>query len=127
MRAKWRISKTLHGREQSPITREADPRRDPARLALVRSLGCAVKLYPFPGATPCRGGIEAHHPTGAGMALTDDDRKAFGLCLQHHVPEFHGLTGAFKGWTKARRREWQTRMSEAYARGCALVAGGKES
>jgi hypothetical protein len=115
MRAKWKLSKVPPGHIYDPVTRERDPDRDPQHLAFLRSLPCAVLAHPLPGATRCRYGVEAHHPTGAGMALRDGDTRAFSLCHGHHM-EFHDLRGTFRGWTKAQRRDWQERMSDAYAR-----------
>lgn len=113
MRSKWRLSKDVFGRKRDRIEKAEDD-SDPEYLAWVRMQRCAVSAFPFPGATPCRGGIEAHHPTGAGLALKAPDREAFALCHVHHVEELHGHSGAFKAWPKSRLKAWQLEISERY-------------
>lgn len=48
----------------------------------------------------------AHHKTGAGMGLRASDLDAMPLCHGCHMA-FHDGKGPFKGWGKARRRQWQ--------------------
>lgn len=75
------------------------------RLAFVRSLPCASCGRHPPS--------EAHHPTGAGLALKADDAEAFPLCSRCHR-DFHDLRGKFRDWDKAARRLWQRTMSALY-------------
>jgi len=113
---KWKLKKTLATAEKparEPCYVRDKEGEDPEYLGWVRSLPCAVKAYPFPGSTPCRGPIEAHHPTGAGLALKAPDRDAFALCNRHHG-EFHGNCGTFKGWLKSRLRDWQRRTTRLH-------------
>lgn len=116
MNRKWLTKKALPGQVRTVTRASKDPKADPDYLEWVRTQPCAVALFPFLGATPCRGPIEAHHPIGAGMALKNADREAFALCQQHHVPEFHALKGAFYGWLKSRLKTWQREMSREYQR-----------
>ncbi len=83
--------------------------RDPRHLAHIRTQSCCAGML----LTPCYGPVEAHHRTGAGLALKADDHEVMPLCLQHHR-EFHGACGAFRDWTKAQRKEWQENMVQLY-------------
>jgi len=116
MRAKWKLSKVPPGRMYDPVLRERDPDDDPAHLAFIRSLPCAVRAHPLPGSTRCRYGIEAHHPTGAGTGLRDGDKRAIPLCGWHHREELHRFAGSFVGWSKERVHEWERAMSDLYER-----------
>jgi hypothetical protein len=77
---------------------------DPDYIGRVKALPCAVDGCRSPWQ-------DAHHPTGAGMALRSSDLYAIPLCHAHHMA-FHSLSGPFKGWTKAKIREWQLERSE---------------
>lgn len=57
--------------------------------------------------------MEAHHPTGAGLALKADDSKAFPLCVKHHR-ERHDHQGYFKELSKAERKLWEAEMVATY-------------
>lgn len=63
---------------------------------------------------PCRAcgrkdGICAHHRTGAGTAVKDDDHETFPLCwLCHQL--FHSLSGMFADWDKELQHAWQDAM-----------------
>lgn len=116
MNKKWRLSKDIQGRELDPITRVRNPRKDATHLRWVRSLPCAVQAHPLPGATRCRFVIEAHHPTGAGAALKDADRRAIPLCAKHHREELHLFAGTFAGWSKEQLHEWERAHSDLYER-----------
>ncbi|HEX4334642.1 MAG TPA: hypothetical protein VH062_01945 [Polyangiaceae bacterium] len=116
MNKKWLLSKDIYGREHDPITRERDPESDPKHLAWIRSLPCAVLAHPLPGSTRCRFPVEAHHPTGAGLALRDGDAGAIPLCGKHHREELHLFAGSFLGWSKERIHEWERAMSDLYER-----------
>jgi hypothetical protein len=50
--------------------------------------------------------VEAHHRTGAGLALRAHDREQIPLCYRHHR-EFHDAAGYFRGWLKEQRDQWQ--------------------
>lgn len=68
----------------------------------VRSRYCL--LTPVGG---CDGPVEAHHAgRDRGMGQRADDSTAVPLCHRHHVCDWHGATGAFKGWSRAQRRAW---------------------
>ncbi len=68
----------------------------------VRGLPCLV-IYLAP---PCLGDVVAHHAgIGRGMGQKADDDTCVPLCQGHHM-EWHAMCGYFKGWDKARRREW---------------------
>ena len=88
--------------------------KDPEHLAALRKMNCAM-TSPLNGIpVGCSGPIEAHHRTGAGLALKADDHEAFPLCLRHHR-DFHDAKGIFAKWTKTERKEWQNRMVAEYA------------
>lgn len=114
MRKKWRLTKNIVGRKLDPITRERNPKDNPERRAWLHTLPCAVKSHPFPGATPCAGEVQVHHPTGAGMGLKDDDNNAFPLCRRHHTDEFHPVCGSFRGWVHDQLKKWQRDMTRIY-------------
>jgi 5-methylcytosine-specific restriction endonuclease McrA len=60
---------------------------------------CCRCGYPPPSAV--------HHVTlDRGLSQRAPDDQVLPLCGQCHV-EFHSATGAFKGWDRERRREWQ--------------------
>lgn len=118
MRKKWRLSKQIAGAKRDPITRRPDPRADPMHLDWIRSQPCALRTHPLPGVTPCEGRpIEAHHPTGSGLALRAPDSEAIPLCPGHHRGELHRVRGTFKWWTRARLKAWQREMSARYSGG----------
>lgn len=114
MNRKWLLSKDIQGREHDAITRERDPKEDPAHLVWIRSLPCAVLAHPLPGATRCRFPVEAHHPTGAGQALRDGDRRALPLCGKHHREELHLFAGSFVGWSKEEVHAWENALAQMY-------------
>jgi hypothetical protein len=131
MKAKWKLKKTV----AIPLApkHRFKPKRivlvdglvpwkkagvDPVHLTWIREQPCALRRYPIPGATRCRGKVEAHHHTGGrGRGQISPDRKAFPLCARHHRPEFHDATGTFATWKKAQRRAWQDEMVEKYREG----------
>ena len=86
-------------------------KRDRPYLEWVRTLPCAVLA--LLRRTPCFGPIEAHHPTGSGLALKSPDRAAFPLCRGHHR-EFHDARGTFREWKKELRKSWQADRSTYY-------------
>jgi hypothetical protein len=61
----------------------------------------------------CSGPIDAHHKTGAGLALKANDRETIPLCHGHHM-DFHAQRGCFRNWDKARRKDWQGAMIAHY-------------
>jgi len=46
------------------------------------------------------------------MGQKAPDRRSFGLCSLAHR-EWHDLRGCFAGWTRERRRAWETEQVEA--------------
>lgn len=79
---------------------------DAERLTWLRSCPCAKCKRAAPS--------EAHHHTGRrALSRRASDEDAMPLCLQCHR-DFHGATGAFKGWTKRQRRAWQDATVELY-------------
>lgn len=89
-------------------------RNDKAHLKMIRTYPCvAAPLRRAVGPYECSMIIEAHHPTGGGLALKTPDSEAFPLCTKHHA-DFHALRGVFKGWTKERIHEWQKNMSDRF-------------
>ena len=88
--------------------------KDPAHLAKLRTMHCAGDWLGACGAPDfCSGPIEAHHRTGAGLALKASDHEAFPLCQKHHR-DFHDSKGVFRSWTKQEKKEWQAKMVERY-------------
>lgn len=85
--------------------------KDPKRLAWARALPCC--LFHSTDFGPCQGPVEAHHPTGAGLALKADDSKSYPLCRRHHRDR-HDATGAFHDMDKATRKLWEAEMVEKY-------------
>ena len=81
--------------------------RDPKRLAWIRTLPCVF------ASDVCDGPTEAHHRTGAGLALKAPDDEAFPLCQLHHKQR-HDATGAFLKLTKAERKAWEAEMVAKY-------------
>ena len=81
---------------------------DRARLAWLHLLPCCA-----PGHRNC-GPVEVHHDTqdrALGKKAPHD--RGMPMCHLAQV-QFHGGSGPFKGWDKARRREWQTAMVAHY-------------
>jgi hypothetical protein len=79
-------------------------RKDEAVLAFARRRRCACCNRPPPS--------HAHHPrTGAGIGIKSHDAGVIPLCLGGHS-DLHSLAGAFKGWNRARLREWEARCNE---------------
>lgn len=73
---------------------------DPKYTAWLRTLSCCM----------CgKRGTEAHHKTGAGMALRAHDHEAMPLCRACHR-ELHALNGRFKGWGRLQLTEFQGRQ-----------------
>lgn len=86
--------------KRNPRKPRASHLRDDAYLEFIRSLGCCA-----PG---CRREprSDAHHKTGAGMALTAPDHKAMPLCRPDHR-QIDVFRGRFNAWTREERVEWQ--------------------
>ena len=89
--------------------------KDPAHLAKLRGTRCAAHglRSVLKESDPCSGPVEAHHRTGAGLALKASDHEAFPLCQKHHR-DFHDSKGMFRSWTKQEKKEWQLKMVERY-------------
>jgi len=81
--------------------------KDSKRLKWIRGLPCI-----FEGEM-CEGPIEAHHRTGAGLALKAPDDETMPLCRKHHK-ERHDSTGAFFKLSKAERKTWEAEMVAKY-------------
>ncbi len=81
--------------------------KDPKRLKWIRSLPC---IFDSP---TCDGPVEAHHRTGAGLALKAPDDETMPLCSLHHKQR-HDSTGAFFKLTKAERKTWEREMVAKY-------------
>lgn len=72
---------------------------DPTYRKWIQSLPCLACSAKPPS--------EAHHsPFGKGMGQRSHDHTAVPLCHKDHM-DFHNVSGYFKGWAKARRKEWQ--------------------
>ncbi len=81
---------------------------DPKYLAWVRSQPCC--------ACGRRPPSEAHHKTGAGLALKAHDHDTMPLCAGCHRA-FHDASGRFAVMNKAERKSWQMdRVQETRAR-----------
>lgn len=77
--------------------------RNEAYLRRVRALPCL-----FEG-RDCMGLVQAHHRTGAGLALKDDDTETMPLCLAHHQA-FERNLDVCRDWDKALKHAWQDAM-----------------
>ena len=83
--------------------RKKPPRRlsragsDPAYLAFVRTLPCAIS------SDQCFGRIHAHHAIHRSQGGKDSD--AIPLCMHHHA-QWHLVAGPFKELTKMERFAW---------------------
>jgi|SRR5882757_10643070 len=94
--------------------------KDPKHLKALRGMPCATlrsrssfEPIEYPSDAECLGPVEAHHPTGGGLALKKSDLEAFPLCLGHHSDR-HDLRGLFRDWTKAELKTWERAMSDIY-------------
>lgn len=94
------------------------PVKDAKRLRWVRGLPCALQR------PECWGPVEAHHPTGAGLALRADDAKAYPLCHLHHTDR-HSASGIFRTMLKAERKLWEAEMVKKYQALYAEQNGGE--
>ncbi len=96
--------------KRSPFRRKPPPPNragsDPAHLAVIRALPCAV--------CGSRLRVAAHHSTvGRGLSRKTSDRETMPLCDRDHKA-FHGAVGFFAGWSREQRRDWQRSMVELY-------------
>lgn len=81
------------------------------RLEWLRKQPCCLK-----GNGRCFGTVQAHHAPGhKGMGTRNHDDTGKPLCVQHHT-ERHSVSGHFRGWDKARLRDWEELQAEAYRR-----------
>jgi hypothetical protein len=78
-------------------------KHDRAYLARVRALPCL-----FAG-RDCVGLVQAHHRTGAGLALKDDDTETMPLCVFHHQASERNF-GPCADWDKSLKHAWQDAM-----------------
>lgn len=83
------------------------PAKDLKRLKWIRSLPCVFH------SRACVGDVEAHHRTGAGLALKAPDDETMPLCSLHHKQR-HDATGPFHEMTKAERKTWEAEMVAKY-------------
>lgn len=90
---------------------------DPPYCHASHELPCAA-----PAGHQCRGPIEAHHAgTRLGPVVKGGDRRAHDhtivpLCKQSHT-DWHNSAGPFRGWAKAKRRDWSDeKIAETWAR-----------
>lgn len=89
--------------------------KDPKYLKWVRQLPCEMA-----GHGDCYGSPHAHHATGGkGLGTKNHDHQTLSLCERHHSAR-HSLSGPFKGWNKARIKEWER---ECYERTRRLYLG----
>lgn len=60
------------------------------------------------GAGPCTRGwcVEADHAGDRGYSQKSHDRETIPLCRKHHRDRTES-DGYFRGWSKARKREWR--------------------
>ena len=80
----------------------------PEFLDHVRRLPCCARGEHF-------GHTEAHHAGSRGLGQRASDTTAIPLCTGHHRA-WHDCNGAFRGWSKAQRREWvEARITETRA------------
>ena len=92
--------------------------KDPKRLKWIRSLPCIFD------SDACGGPVQAHHRTGAGLALKAGDDEAMPLCLVHHAQRHDG-TGVFLKLTKSERKTWEAEMVAKYQALYAESHGGE--
>lgn len=86
------------------VPRKVRPDKDDsAYIEFIRALACCA-----PG---CRAQprSDAHHKTGAGLALREHDHKTMPLCRRDHE-SVDLLVGRFDGWSREQRAEWQDGM-----------------
>ena len=104
LRQKTQLRRSHPIRQRSPKRRPPSP-EDQDRLDWLHAQPCAVT-----GQHP----VDVHHNThGRGMGTKTPHSQ--GIPLHHDVHmDFHAATGYFKGWDRARRRDWQTAMVLRY-------------
>jgi hypothetical protein len=114
LRTKTPLRRTRWGIRPRRPRRLDGPGSDPARLAAVRLLPCALlKLH---STHRCEGRIEAcHEAKKPGVGMKCPDSGTMPMCtLAHGWWTRH--TGFFKNWPKAKRRTWaDERIAEATA------------
>lgn len=97
-------------RQRSRKHRPTSP-EDRARLDWLHTLPCCA-----PGApSGCRFDPTVHHDTqDRGLATRSPHARGIPMCRQHHVYDFHGNAGPFKGWKQDQLRAWQTTQVAKY-------------
>lgn len=82
---------------------------DPEYTDRVAALPCRASSL-----SRCNGPVQVHHrSTGRNrVAVKGADRRAHDhdsmpLCMGHHTVDWHGNTGAFKGWSRDQRTAWE--------------------
>ena len=72
-------------------------------MLAVKRLPCAAAILP---GHVCSGEIHAHHPKMIGVGMKSHDSIVMPLCQDGHR-DLHALAGAFRGFTRARRRAFE--------------------
>lgn len=82
---------------------------DRAYTDRVAQLACAARSL-----SRCNGPVQVHHrSTGRNRrAVKGADRRAHDhdsipLCMGHHTGDWHGYQGAFEGWSREQRTDWE--------------------
>jgi hypothetical protein len=85
------------------------PAREPARLAWIRTLACAVSW------SDCVYGyaVVAHHAGRHAAGKKCPDSEAIPLCQGHH-DHLHSLTGPFRHWKRDAVRAWEDEQIAYY-------------
>ena len=83
--------------------------KDAVYLRWIRSLPCDAERH-----GGCLGEMHAHHIRG-GKSLSSkrSDHQTLPLCYAHH-DAIHRLNGPFKGWNKARLKEYERDTAGRY-------------
>lgn len=106
--------------------RLSGPHADPARMGFVAGLCCVLAIewpfnwmpahagFPWP---ECSGRTHVcHEGKTPGTSLRCPDSETMPMCERHHLNEWGGARGFFRGWTKEQRREWaDARIAETTA------------
>jgi hypothetical protein len=112
-----REKKTRRPLSRKHPMRKRAPRRlargegDPAYMAFVRTLPCAVAAESMgPGFILCEGRMHAHHAVNRARGGKDD--TCIPLCDRHHS-QWHGATGVFRFLGKLQRFAWSMKQIAA--------------
>lgn len=72
-------------------------------MLAVKGLPCAAMILP---GHVCSGEIHAHHPRMPGASRKSHDSIVMPICQGGHA-DLHALAGAFRGWTRDLRRNFE--------------------